>query len=60
MRLASQAMKINKENEKKEGPQESKVSKKFSELTTQRVVFLVLLVVMSEYIFQLNTYITPK
>ena len=60
MRSASQAMKINKENEKKEGPQESKVSKKFSELTTQRVVFLVLLVVMSEYIFQLNTYITPK
>ena len=36
---------------------ESKVSKKFSEQTTKRVVFLVLIVVMSEYIFQLTTYV---
>jgi hypothetical protein len=35
---------------------ESKVSKKFSEQTTKRVVFLVLIVVMSEYIFLHTTY----
>jgi len=53
--------KVNKEGtDKKDELQESKVSKKFSEQTTKRVVFLVLLVVMSEYIFQLSTYISYK
>jgi len=36
---------------------ESKVSRKFSEQTTKRVVLLVLIVVMSEYIFQIDTYV---
>ncbi|CAI2366775.1 unnamed protein product [Moneuplotes crassus] len=47
-----------KDLETKDEMKESKVSKKFSEQTTKRVVFLVLLVVMSEYIFQLNTYVS--
>ena len=52
--------KVNKEGVEKDKLQESKVSKKFSEQTTKRVVFLVLLVVMSEYIFQLSTYISNQ
>lgn len=39
--------------------QESKVSKKFSEQTTKRVVLIVLVVVMSEYIFLLTSYVNP-
>ena len=48
-------------NDLKKGNQpdikESKVSRKFSEQTTKRVVFLVLIVVMSEFVFQTNTYV---
>ncbi|CAI2386125.1 unnamed protein product [Moneuplotes crassus] len=39
---------------------ESKVSKKFSEQTTKRVLLIVLVVVMSEYIFQSTTYINDQ
>ena len=49
------------ENKKESGDKikESKVSIKFSEQTTKRVVFLVLLVVMAEFVFLTNTYVDP-